>query len=87
MNTKCGPSVALDQKLNACGSIPGGGGVFLNPFFGPLVDSLRILYFKRCNHKLLVDHTNTLSTSEVFSSYVFSLLNHSVILKSNLKTS
>ena len=68
----------LTGNCVACGSSPGGGGIFF-PFFGPLVVSLRSGYLK-------AESTNcwqTVSVSEVFSSYVLSSINCSVELKSN----
>ena len=49
------------------------------PFFGPLDVSLRLGYVKAVS----IICWQTVSTSEVFSSYVFNLLNYSVVLKSN----
>ena len=44
----------------ACGSSPGGGGIFF-PFFGPVVVSLRLGYLKAVS----TSFWQTVSTSEV----------------------
>ena len=49
------------------------------PFFGPLVVSFRLGYLKAVSTSCW----QTVSTSEIFSLYVFSSLNYSVVLKSN----
>ena len=60
-------ATSLNWQLVIEVNSPGGGGIFF-PFFGPLVVSFRLGYLKAVSTSCW----QTVSTSEVFNSYVFS---------------
>ena len=63
----------------ACGSSPGGGGIFF-PFFGPLIISLRLGYVNAVSTSCW----QTVSTSEVTTVLYLQFKSYSVVLKSQL---
>ena len=66
----------------ACGSSPGGGGIFF-PFFGPLIVSVRLGYIKAVSTSCCRPSVLQKSLSQFIVSSLSSVHNYSKVLKSN----